>query len=103
MIPHNLIREFQQKVDPDAKMMGTFRNISTVLYNEKKNITYFLHYIEEFWRAFGSYYPKIGGIGTSVAKVELEEAKDIPNSMIVTAMPIKNGHRFYGFGGKNWY
>lgn len=96
------IDKFKNRVDPQAEVVGNFRNVSKILHNYISKRTYFLHYIEEFWYSFGRFYPRIGGMGISVAKEELENARSC-NSTIVIIMPHKEDIRFYGLDAETWY
>jgi hypothetical protein len=103
LIGYKYIDLFRSRIDPDARPVGDFKDICKIMNNPKKNITYFIHYIEEFWYSFGKYYPTIGGFGISVSKEELEMAENIINAMIVIIMPNKNDYRFYGLEAELWY
>lgn len=102
MIGSGYIRKFNERIDPDAIQVGNFRGISKIMRNYDKQITYYIHWIEEFWYSFGRYYPNIGGVGISVAKEELENAVLTENPMIVITMPYKQDVKFYGLSAKTW-
>jgi hypothetical protein len=106
-IPH-----FIKRVDNQAEKIGTFGNppYSAIMYNRLQKKTYYLHYIKEFWRAFGRYYPHLSkGYGMSVAKEELKAGKINSTSLseeywTIVAMPSKtNEIVFYGLKSDKWY
>lgn len=102
-----VIPDFVRRIDQKAQKVGTFGDppYSVIMHNALDKVTYYLHYIAEFWRSFGKYYPQIGGYGLSVAKEELVTAVgNGENCYTVVAMPHKQkGVVFYGIKTKEWH
>lgn len=103
MIGSGYIAKFNRRIDPQAQPVGTFAGISKIMRNYNRKITYYIHWIDEFWYSFGKYYPHIGGLGISVARNELEATIGQPDPWIVIIMPYKQDVRFYGLQAMKWF